>query len=147
MSVAEKPSPVPAPEPNWPEYTEEQTAAAKQMVADLGVVITEDAGGNVISVNTAANRSWVDNYQMEEILAFPRLTSLIVEGPSIDDALASKIAEQAGLLARLIQKQLMLRRRTHSLLAVGTLRAVYGESLWGALAPPNRAKACARRVS
>ena len=95
--VAEKPAPEPTPEPEWPEYTEEQTAAAKQLVADLGVVVKEDAEGNVISVNTAANRSWVDNYQMEEILAFPRLTSLTVEGPSIDDSLAPKIAEQAGL--------------------------------------------------
>ena len=92
-----EPATEPAPEPEWPKYTEEQTAAARQMVADLGVVVKEDADGKVISVNTAANRSWVDNYQMEEILAFPRLTSLTVEGPSIDDSLAPKIAEQAGL--------------------------------------------------
>lgn len=85
------------PEATWPQYTEEQTAAAKQMVSDLGVVIKEGAEGNVVSIDTAANRSWVDNYQMEEILAFPRLTSLTVEGPSIDDGLAAKIAEQAGL--------------------------------------------------
>ena len=101
VPLAEKPvsepDPEPAQEPEWPEYTEEQTAAARQMVADLGVVVKEDADGNVISVNTAANRSWVDNDQMEEILAFPRLTSLTVEGPSIDDSLVPKIAEQAGL--------------------------------------------------
>jgi Leucine-rich repeat (LRR) protein len=95
-SLAE-PSPLPTSEPAWPVYTEEQTAAARQMAADLGIAINEDAEGNVASVNTAANRSWVDNFQMEEILAFPRLRSLTVEGPSIDDALAPKIAEQAGL--------------------------------------------------
>jgi internalin A len=105
--VAEKPIPEPAAEPAWPEYTEEQTAAAKQMVSDLGVAIKEDAEGNVISVNTAANRSWVDNYQMEEILAFRRLTSLVVEGPSIDDALAPKIAEQAGLESLSVQATLI----------------------------------------
>ena len=60
------------------------------MAADLDVAIKEDAQGNVISVNTAANRSWVDNYQMEEILAFPRLTSLVVEGPSIDNVAGSQ---------------------------------------------------------
>ena len=106
-TVAEKPTPDPVPEPEWPEYTEEQTAAAKQLVADLGVAIKKDAEGNVISVNTAANRSWVDNYQMEEILAFPRLTSLTVEGPSIDDALAPKIAEQAGLESLSVQATLI----------------------------------------
>lgn len=97
----------PVAEPEWPGYTEEQTAAARQMVADLGVAIKEDAEGNVISVNTAANRSWVDNYQMEEILAFPRLKSLTVEGPSIDDALAPKIAEQAGLESLSVQATLI----------------------------------------
>ena len=59
------------PEPAWPAYTEKQTAVARQMVSDLDVAIKEDAQGNVISVNTAANRSRVDNYQMQEILAFP----------------------------------------------------------------------------
>lgn len=110
-AVADKPvsepAPEPAPEPRWPEYTEEQTAAARQMVTDLGIAIKEDADGNVISVNTAANRSWVDNYQMEEILAFPRLTSLTVEGPSIDDSLAPKIAEQTGLQSLSVQATLI----------------------------------------
>jgi Leucine-rich repeat (LRR) protein len=101
------PKPEPAPEPEWPEYTEEQTAAARQMVTDLGVAIKEDTEGNVISVDTAANRSWVDNYQMEEILAFPRLTSLTVEGPSIDDTLAPKIAEQAGLASLAMRNTLI----------------------------------------
>ncbi|MCH5375535.1 MAG: hypothetical protein JJ992_16315, partial [Planctomycetes bacterium] len=78
-------------------YTDAQIAAARQMAADQGVVLKEDAEGNVILVDTAAKRSWVDDYQMQEILVFPRLQTLVVEGPSITDQLAPKIAEAEGL--------------------------------------------------
>ena len=50
--------------------------------SDLDVAIKEDAQGNVISVNTAANRSRVDNYQMQEILAFPASHPSWLRGPA-----------------------------------------------------------------
>ena len=75
-----------AQEPAW-NPTPEQIASAKQLAADLGVVLKEDGSGNVVVLNTAAKRSWVDDYQMQEMLAFPHLQSLTVEGPSISDQL------------------------------------------------------------
>lgn len=80
-----------------PEYSEEQIAAAKQTASDLGVVVKEDAEGNVVLLDTAAKRSWVDDSQMLEILVFPGLRSLTVEGPGITDALAERIGEQTSL--------------------------------------------------
>lgn len=88
--------PEPASAPAW-KYSAEQMAAAKQLAADLAVVIREDATGNVIVMDTAANRSWVDDYQMQEMLVFPSLQTLTVEGPSISEQLASKIAEAEAL--------------------------------------------------
>lgn len=80
-----------------PKYSEEEIAAAKQMAVDAGVVVKEDADGNVVLLDTAAKRSWVDDYQMEQILVFPRLELLTVEGPGISDALAARIGEQTSL--------------------------------------------------
>ncbi len=90
-----------------PAYTAEQIAAAKQLAVDLGVVVKEDAEGNVVAIDTAANRSWVDDYQMQEMLVFPKLTSLTLEGPSITDALAPRIAEQAQLTSLALRNTLL----------------------------------------
>lgn len=80
-----------------PQYSQQQVAAARQMAADLGVVLQQDASGDVVGIDTAAKRSWVDDYQMKEMLVFPGLQSLTVEGPSITDELAPRIAECRGL--------------------------------------------------
>ena len=104
--VAETPSGPPAAAAT-PQYSEEQIAAAKRLAADLGVVVKEDAGGNVISIDTAARRSWVDDYQMQEILVFGGLTSLTVEGPSITDELAPRIAEQTSLVSLALRNTLV----------------------------------------
>jgi hypothetical protein len=85
-----------AQEPAW-NPTPEQIASAKQLAADLGVVLKEDGSGNVVVLNTAAKRSWVDDYQMQEMLAFPHLQSLTVEGPSISDQLVPQISRQSSL--------------------------------------------------
>jgi len=74
-------------------YTPEQIVAAKQLAAQLGAKIGEDAEGQVISLDMAAGRSWVGDAQMQEILVFERLSSLTLEGPSITDALVPRIAE------------------------------------------------------
>jgi hypothetical protein len=55
--------------------------------------------GNVILIDTAANRSWVDDYQMQQLLVFPTLQTLTVEGPSITEQLAPKIAEAGTYVA------------------------------------------------
>lgn len=118
---APPPAPPDAPEPNGPEvsveppdtsnrsaptapasvlapkYSAEQMAAAKQLAADLAVVIREDAAGNITLLDTAAKRSWVDDYQMQELLVFPTLQTLTVKGPSISEQLAPKIAEAEAL--------------------------------------------------
>lgn len=87
----------PEPAPQAPAYTEEQISVAKQLATDLGIAITEDDEGNVIGIDTAANRSWVNNAQMELVLVFPKLTSLTLEGPDITDELAPRIAQQTSL--------------------------------------------------
>ena len=92
---------------NTPRYSEEQITAAKQLAGELGVVVKEDAGGNVILIDTAAGRSWVDDYQMQEILVFSGLTSLTVEGPSITNALAPRIAEQTSLVSLALRNTLL----------------------------------------
>lgn len=74
-------------------YTPEQIAAAKELAAQLGAKIGKDAEGQVISLDMAAGRSWVDDAQMQEILVFEQLGSLTLEGPSITDALVPRIAE------------------------------------------------------
>ncbi len=83
--------------PPAPQYSPEQMAAAKQLASDLAVLIREDDSGNVILIDTAANRSWVDDYQMRDLLVFPPLQTLTVEGPSISEQLAPKIAEAKAL--------------------------------------------------
>jgi hypothetical protein len=102
-TAAEKPA---AP-PVGPKFTKKQTAAARQLAADLGVAVKEDARGNVISLDSAASRSWVDNNQMEEMLAFPTLASLTIEGPSIDDTLVPKIVEHSGLTSLALRNTLI----------------------------------------
>lgn len=90
-----------------PQYSKEQITAAKQLAVELGVVVKEDADGNVILIDTAAQRSWVDDYQMQEILVFSGLTSLTVEGPSITDELAPRIAEQTSLVSLALRNTLL----------------------------------------
>ena len=75
------------------DVSSEQIAAAKKLAEDLGVLIQEDAAGHVILLDTAAKRSWVDDYQLQEMLVFPHLQSLTIEGPSISDAVAPHIAK------------------------------------------------------
>ena len=82
---------------NTPTVSPEQLAAAKQLAEDLGVVLQQDNLGNVIGLDTAARRSWVDDVQMQEMLVFPELQSLTVEGPSISHLLAPQIARATKL--------------------------------------------------
>ena len=95
--VEAKPDTEPEPAPEAPTYTAEQTAAAKQLATDIGIAITEDGDGNVIGIDTAANRSWAKDVHMEVILAFPKLASLTLDGPDITDELVPRIAEQTPL--------------------------------------------------
>ena len=96
-----------APAPLASKYSSEQMAAAKQMAGELAVVIREDAAGNVILIDTAAQRSWVDDYQMQEMLVFPTLQTLTVEGPSITEQLAPKIAEAEALTSLAMRNTLI----------------------------------------
>ena len=107
-----------------PQYSQERIAAAKQLAAELGVVVKEDAGGNVILIDTAAGRSWVDDYQMQEILVFSGLSSLTVEGPSITDALAPRIAEQTSLASLALRNTLVGDRGIARFTALGSLRVI-----------------------
>ena len=92
-----KPEPDPEAAAPAQKYSAEQVAAAKQLAVDLGVVVKEDADSNVTTIDTAANRSWVNDSQMQQILVFPHLSSLTTEGTEITDALAPRIAEQKEL--------------------------------------------------
>ena len=53
-----------------------------------------DAQGNVISIDMAADRCWADDYQMDQILVFPTLESLVIEGPGITNQLIPRIVKQ-----------------------------------------------------
>jgi Leucine-rich repeat (LRR) protein len=88
-------------------YSAEQMAAARQLASDLAVLVREDAEGHVILIDTAANRSWVDDYQMQQLLVFPTLQTLTVEGPSITEQLAPKIAEARGLTSLAMRNTLI----------------------------------------
>jgi internalin A len=107
-----------------PQYSKEQIAAAKRLAGDLGVVVKEDAGGNVILIDTAAERSWVDDYQMQEILVFGGLTSLTVEGPSITNALAPRIAEQTSLVSLALRNTLVGDQGIAQFTALKSLRVI-----------------------
>ncbi|MBN2295420.1 MAG: hypothetical protein JXM70_23515 [Pirellulales bacterium] len=78
-------------------HTPEQIKMANEMVDSLSIRVQRDANGNVVLLDTAANRSWVDDEQMQEILIFPKIASLTLEGPGITDALAPKIAKLQNL--------------------------------------------------
>ncbi len=77
--------------------TPEQIKMANEMVDALSIRVKRDADGRVVLLDTAANRSWVDDEQMQEILIFPQLAALTLEGPSITDALAPRIAKLQDL--------------------------------------------------
>ncbi|RLS30718.1 MAG: hypothetical protein DWH80_09230 [Planctomycetota bacterium] len=82
-------------------------AAALKKAAELGIVVGIDKQGNVVSIDTASNRSWVDDQQMLQILVFPTLTSLTLEGPSITDKLAATIARCTHLTSLAMRNTLI----------------------------------------
>lgn len=92
---------------NAPKYTPQQVEAAKKLVTQLGGRLREDAQGNVISIDMAAGRTWADDYQMDQILVFPKLASLVVEGPGITNQLAPCIAEQQNLTSLTLKNTLV----------------------------------------
>jgi hypothetical protein len=96
-----------AAEPDAAKYTPQQTAAARKLVTQLGGRLQEDAGGNVISIDMAAGRTWADDYQMDQILVFPTLKALVVEGPGITDQLVPRIAEQQNLTSLTLKNTLV----------------------------------------
>ncbi len=86
-----------------PAFSAEQIATARQLAKSLGVVVKENASGDVIGIDTAARRSWVDDTQMEQILVFPKLQALVVEGPNISHLLAPQIAKATHLTSLTMQ--------------------------------------------
>lgn len=98
-----------SPKPPAPvvQYSEEQIATARQLASDLGVLIREDDQGKVVLIDTAANRSWVDEDQMQQLLVFPTLQTLTVEGPSITEQLAPRIAEATQLTSLAMRNTLV----------------------------------------
>jgi Leucine-rich repeat (LRR) protein len=110
--------------PPAPKYTPEQMADARQLASDLAVLIREDDSGNVILIDTAANRSWVDDYQMQELLVFPTLQTLTVEGPSITEQLAPRIAEAQGLTTLAMRNTLINDSGIEQLSGLNALRII-----------------------
>ncbi|MCL4201000.1 MAG: hypothetical protein KJ000_00795 [Pirellulaceae bacterium] len=105
-------------------YSAEQMAAAKQMATELAVVIREDGAGNVILIDTAAQRSWVDDYQMQQMLVFPTLQTLTLEGPSITEQLAPQIAEAHALTSLAMRNTLINDEGIAQLGGLKALRAI-----------------------
>jgi len=87
--------------------TPEQIAEAKKFAASIGGRMKEDAKGNVVAIDMAAGRTWADDYQMNQILVFPKLESLVVEGPGITNQLIPKIAEQDHLTSLTMKNTLV----------------------------------------
>jgi Leucine-rich repeat (LRR) protein len=85
----------------------EKLAAAKEFAAQLNAKIIEDAEGRVIGLDMASGRSWANDAQMMEILVFPNLESLTLEGPSITDALVPHLAEQKHLKSLALRNTLI----------------------------------------
>lgn len=105
-------------------YTPEQIAAAKKRALQIGGRLKEDAQGNVISIDMAAGRTWADDSQMEQILVFPKLASLTLEGPGITDQLAPRIAEQYNLTSLTLKNTLISDSGIAQLTGLKALRIV-----------------------
>jgi len=113
LKEAEKPRQTPSKpkiEPVKIEISDElaqKITAAKKTAAELGIAMKENSSGHVISLDTAANRSWVDDYQMQQILIFPYLQTLVLEGPSISDQLTPQIAALSELTSLTLKNTLI----------------------------------------
>ncbi len=107
ISLAGKTSTLSAQDAPSKPATPEQIAEAKKFAASIGGRMKEDAKGNVISIDMAAGRTWADDYQMNQILVFPKLESLVVEGPGITNQLIPKIAEQSHLTSLTMKNTLV----------------------------------------
>ena len=94
-------------EPEAAKSSPEQIAAAKKTAIQLGGRVVEDRRGNVISLDMAAGRSWADDSQMDQILVFPKLAVLVLEGPGITDQLAPRLAEQQNLTSLTLKNTLV----------------------------------------
>jgi Leucine-rich repeat (LRR) protein len=123
ISVAEWSS-CAAAEPNAAKYTPQQVAAAKKLATQLGGQLREDAQGNVISIDMATGRTWADDYQMDQILVFPKLASLVVEGPGITNQLTSRIAEQHNLASLTLKNTLVDDEGIEQLVDLKTLKVI-----------------------
>ena len=104
--------------------SEEQLTSARQLAADLGVVLKEDKDKNVILLDTAAKRSWVNDFQMQEMLVFPKLQRLTVEGPSITDQLAPSIAKLPELTTLAMRNTLISDAGIAQLAELNTLKII-----------------------
>lgn len=116
-------------EPTLPEekspYSEEQEATARSNAEGSGIVMKENDLGQVILIDTAANRAWVDNYQMQEVLVFPTsLQTLVVEGPSISDELADRIAEHNKLTSLTMRNTLISEAGLEKFKSLSKLKAI-----------------------
>ena len=102
----------------------DKLAAAKQLAQDLGVLLKEDAAGNVVLLDTAAKRSWVDDYQLQELLVFPHLQSLTVEGPSVSDVIMPQIGKLTELSSLAMRNTLITNESLAELKPLKTLRII-----------------------
>jgi Leucine-rich repeat (LRR) protein len=105
ISFAGRLSPVVAEQPA--SHTPQEVAAAKKLAIQLGGRLKEDRQGNVISIDMAAGRAWADDNQMEQILVFPKLATLVLEGPGITNQLTARIAEQRNLVSLTLKNTLV----------------------------------------
>lgn len=104
--------------------TTEQIAAAKKQAVELGGRLKEDAQGHVIALDMAAGRTWADDYQMQQILVFPTLTTLVVEGPGITDQLIPRIAAQQKLASLTLKNTLVSDRGIAQLTGLKDLKII-----------------------
>ena len=68
--------------------------------------------------------TWADDYQMDQILLLPELTSLVVEGPGITNQLVPRIVEQPNLASLTLKNTLVDDEGIAQLVDLKTLKVV-----------------------
>lgn len=107
-----------------PVFSAEQNQSAKEKAKELGIFIQVDDQSNVTVLDSAKNRSWVEEYQLPELLTLDYLTHLTLEGPGISDEAADSIAKLPRLESLTLKNTLISNIGIEKLKGMSTLRII-----------------------
>ena len=103
-------------------FTDEQNQAARDLAKELNIYVQMNDDGYVTVLDTAKERSWVEEYQLPELLTLDYLTSLTLEGPGISDEAATSIATLPQLTSLTMKNTLIGNTGIEKLKEITTLR-------------------------